>query len=174
MNQQGKLEGINKPQRVRHSYTQSLKGTPEQVFPLLCPVREADWIPGWTTDWVISNSGVAEQNCIFQTQPRPGAGGAASIWVITRHDANAFEVEMIKVTPEFTVGKLQISLSAQGETGTNATIAYEFTSLGPLGDTYLEGFTEQWYEKFMQVWEGQMNHYLETGELIPTPDLQSG
>lgn len=80
---------------------------------------------------------------------------------------------MFKVTPEFTVGKLQISLSAQGDTGTNATIAYEFTSLGPLGDAYLEGFTAQWYEKFMQVWEEQMNHYLETGELIPTPDLQS-
>ena len=81
---------------------------------------------------------------------------------------------MFKVTPEFTVGKLQISLSAQGETGTHATIAYEFTSLGPLGDTFLEEFTAQWYEKFMQVWEDQMNYYLETDELIPTPDLQAG
>jgi hypothetical protein len=174
MNQQSELEGVSMPRRVKHNFTQSIKGTPEQVFPLLCPVRETDWIPGWTTDWVISNSGVAEQDCIFQTPPRPGAGEAASIWVITRHDAEAFEVEMFKVTPEFTVGKLQISLSAQGEAGTNATISYEFTSLGPLGDTYLEGFTAQWYEEFMQVWEKQMNHYLETGELIPAPDLQSG
>lgn len=133
-------------------------------------MRETDWIPGWTADWVISNSGVAEQNCIFQTPPGPGAGGTASIWVITRHDADAFEVEMIKVTPGHTVGKLQISLSAHGKTGTHATIAYEFTSLGPPGDTYLEGFTAQWYEQFMQVWEEQMNYYLETGELIPTPD----
>jgi hypothetical protein len=94
--------------------------------------------------------------------------------VITRHDADAFEVEMFKVTPGFTVGRLQISLSAQSKTATHATIAYEFTSLGPLGDTFLEGFTAQWYEKFMQVWEEQMNYYLETGELIPAPDLQAG
>jgi hypothetical protein len=174
MDQQSKLDGIHKPRRVKHHFTQSIKGTPEQVFPLLCPVREADWIPGWTTDWVLSNSGVAEQNCIFQTPPRPGAGGGASIWVISRHDADAFEVEMFKVTPGFTVGRLQISLSAQGKTATHATIAYEFTSLGPLGDTFLEGFTAQWYEKFMQVWEEQMNYYLETGELIPAPDLQAG
>jgi hypothetical protein len=174
MKQLNKLEGISKPRRIKHSFTQSIKGTPEQVFPLLCPVRETDWIPGWTTDWVISNSGLAEQNCVFQTPPRPGAGGTASIWVITHHDREAYEVEMFKVTPEFTVGKLQISLSAQGKTGTNATIAYEFTSLGPLGDTYLETYTAQWYEKFMQVWERQMNHYLETGEIIPDPDLQSG
>jgi hypothetical protein len=26
----------------------------------------------------------------------------------------------------------------------------------------------------MQVWEKQMNHYLETGGLNPDPDLQSG
>jgi hypothetical protein len=174
MNQQNKLEGINKPRRVKHSFTQSIKGTPEQVFPLLCPVRETDWIPGWTTDWLISNSGLAEQDCIFQTPPRAGAGGAASIWVITRHDADAFAVEMFKVTPAFTVGKLQISLSAQSKTVTNVTVAYEFTSLGPLGDKYLEGFTAQWYKKFMQVWERQMNHYLETGELIPDSDLHSG
>ena len=174
MKQQDKLEGISKPRRVKHTFTQSIKGSPEQVFPLLCPVRETDWIPGWTTDWVISNSGVAEQGCIFQTPPRPGAGGAASIWVIVRHDADAFEVEMIKVTPAFTVGKLQISLSPQGKTVTNATITYEFTSLGPLGDRYLETYTAQWYEKFMQVWEGQMNHYLKTGEVGPDPDLQSG
>ena len=174
MDQQSKLVGSTNPRRVKHSYTQSIKGTPEQVFPLLCPVREADWIPGWTTDWVISNSGVAEQDCMFQTPPRPGAEEVASTWVITRHDANAFEVEMFKLTPAFTVGKLQISLSAQGKTGTHATVSYEFTSLGPLGDTYLEGFTAQWYEEFMQVWEEQMNHYLETGELIPSLDLQSG
>jgi len=174
MKQQDKLEGINKPRRIKHSFTQSIKGTPEQVFPLLCPVRETDWIPGWTTDWVISNSGVAELDCIFQTPPRPGAGEAASIWVITHHDRAANEVEMFKVTPGFTVGKLQISLIAQGQTATNVTIAYEFTSLGPLGDEYLEAYTAQLYEEFMQVWEGQMNHYLETGVISPDPDLQSG
>jgi len=173
VNQQNRLENISKPRRVKHSYTQSIKGKPEQVFPLLCPVRETDWIPGWTTDWVISNSGLAERDCIFQTPPRPDAGGTASIWVITDHDREAYEVEMIKVTPGFTIGKLEISLSSQGPTTTNATIVYEFTSLGPLGDTYLETFTAEWYEKFMRVWERQMNHYLETGELINEPDLQS-
>lgn len=76
MNQQSKLEGINQPRRVKHSFTQSLKGTPEQVFPLLCPVREADWIPGWTTDWVISESGVAEQTVFFRHRLARGQEGA--------------------------------------------------------------------------------------------------
>ena len=40
--------------------------------------------------------------------PRPGAGEAASVWVITRHDAKTLEVEMFKVTPGFT-GKMSVS-----------------------------------------------------------------
>ena len=101
MSQEDQLEGVSKPRRIKHSFTQSINGTPGQVFPLLCPVRETDWIPGWTTDWVVSDSGLAEQDCIFQTPPRPGAGGAASIWVITHHDPDALELEMIKVHAKY-------------------------------------------------------------------------
>ncbi len=170
MNHPVKAEGIHSPRRVKHSYTQSINGTPEQVFPLLCPVREADWIPDWKTDWVISSSGVAEPDCIFQTPPGPGADGMASIWIVTHHDVNAFNIEMYKVTPGCTVGKLQISLAAQGKSQTAAAIAYEFTSLGPSGDTFLDGFTADWYVAFMQEWETLMNNYLEVGT---TPGSQT-
>jgi hypothetical protein len=54
MSTQDTLSSINTPNRVKHSYTQSINGTPEQVFPLLCPVGELDWAPGlggFTTKW---------------------------------------------------------------------------------------------------------------------------
>ena len=35
---------IARPNRVTRSYTQRLIAAPAAVFPLLCPVREADWI----------------------------------------------------------------------------------------------------------------------------------
>ena len=35
---------ITKPKRVTRTYTQRLVAEPAAVFPLLCPVREADWI----------------------------------------------------------------------------------------------------------------------------------
>ena len=144
---------------------QALSGTPDQVFPLLCPVRELDWAPGWTTDWVISDSGVAEQECMFQT-PAPADANNPSVWIITRYAPQAFEVEMYKVTPGHTVGKLEISLLPQGSNSTHGFISYEFTSLGPVGDEFLKEFTASWYEKFMQGWERAMNHYLKTGELL--------
>ena len=42
MSEQNDLSAIRHPNRVKHSYTQSISGTPDQVFPLLCPVRELE------------------------------------------------------------------------------------------------------------------------------------
>lgn len=38
------------------------------VFPLLCPVREREWLPGWQADIVHSTSGLVEEGCIFRSQ----------------------------------------------------------------------------------------------------------
>src|SRR6185312_15911284 len=57
--------------RVSRTYTQQLIGSPASVFPLLCPVREADWIQGWDPLLVVSESGVAEPDCAFVTAALP-------------------------------------------------------------------------------------------------------
>jgi hypothetical protein len=43
----------------------------EQVYPLLCPIREYDWIDGWQCELIASDSGFAEENCIFKTDLPP-------------------------------------------------------------------------------------------------------
>jgi len=162
MNERAGELDIARPNRAKRCYTQSIRAEPERVFPLLCPVRELDWVPGWNPDWVRSDSGFAEEGCVFQTPGEP----SPAIWVITRHDSANHKLEMFKVTPGHTVGRIEISLEAAGDGGTRARVCYEFTAIGPAGDQFLEDFTEQWYERFMQGWERAINHYLETGALI--------
>jgi len=152
---------IEKPNRIRHIFTQTLTGPPDRVFPLLCPVRERDWVPNWNPIRVITDSGVAERDGIFVTEAAPHD----AVWVITRHDAGAGILQMIKITPDHTVCKIEIALRAGGE-GTRAEISYEYTSLGPLGDAFLKEFTEKWYQGFMEEWEAALNHYLTTGEML--------
>ena len=36
----------------------------EDIFPLLGPIREYDWIPGWEADMIWSESGFAEEGAI--------------------------------------------------------------------------------------------------------------
>ncbi len=46
--------------RVTHEYSQINLASPGKVFPLLCPVLEAKWVPGWEYRLIYSQSGIAE------------------------------------------------------------------------------------------------------------------
>ncbi len=146
---------ISKPNRVIRSYTQHLIAAPTEVFPLLCPVREADWIDGWDPLLVISSSGFAEADCAFVTAAKPHN----AIWYVTRHEPEIGYVEMIKITPSVTACRLSIQLRATEE-GSEAVVTYSHTSLGPEGDSFVKSFTEEHYLQFMKDWESRMNHYL--------------
>lgn len=90
MNPEGLMK-ISKPNRVVRTYTQRLVAHPTEVFPLLCPVRESDWIEGWDPLCVLSESGLAEPDCVFVTPAEPHD----AVWYITRHEPEAGYVEMI-------------------------------------------------------------------------------
>ncbi|HRQ63354.1 MAG TPA: hypothetical protein PKZ76_00570 [Xanthomonadaceae bacterium] len=159
---------IIKPNRATHTYTQRLAGPPEAVFPLLCPVREADWIDGWDPSLVVSSSGVAEPDCVFVTASTPHD----AVWYITQHDPASGFVEMLKITPEVTACRLTIQLRAMPD-GSEADITYCHTSLGPAGDAFVESFTEDHYRAFMQGWELRMNHFLSRGSPLRETGGQS-
>lgn len=152
---------IRKPTRATRTLTQKLVAPPDLVFPLLCPVREADWIEGWDPLAVFTNSGVAEPDCVFMTKAAPHP----AVWFVTRHERERGFVEMLKISPEVTACRLSIQLAAAGE-GCEALITYSHTSLGPRGDDFVAGFTEEFYDGFMRDWETRMNHYLKTGAAL--------
>jgi hypothetical protein len=152
---------IRPPHRVTHTYTQHLVAPPASVFPLLCPVREADWIDGWKPLLVLSASGVAEPDCVFVTDARP----YDAIWYVTRHEPGRGFVEMIKITPEVTACKLTITLRAAAG-GSEADVTYSHTSLGPQGDLFLSTFTAEYYFQFMREWEERINYYLAHGKAL--------
>jgi hypothetical protein len=152
---------IKKPTRATRTFTQKLAAPPDRVFPLLCPVREADWLEGWDPIAVFSNSGVAEADCVFMTAATPHP----AIWFVILHEPERGFVEMLKVVPEMTACRLSIQLAA-ASAGCEATITYSHTSLGPRGDDFVAGFTEDFYREFMREWETRMNHYLKTGERL--------
>jgi uncharacterized protein YndB with AHSA1/START domain len=63
-------------QRTHHA---RVAAPPERVFPLLCPVREREWVPGWHADILHSTSGVAELGCVFRTEE------PSTTWIIHEH-----------------------------------------------------------------------------------------
>jgi hypothetical protein len=152
---------ITKPTRATHRYRQRLHATPAKVFPLLCPVRETEWADGWAPELVISSSGVAERECIFLTPDKLGT----AIWFITCHEPERWFVEMLKILPGVTACRLEIQLSENGD-GCDADITYSHTSIGAAGDEFVAQFTADYYRRFMQAWEKELNHFLKTGRRL--------
>ena len=156
---------LRAPVRAEHSYVQRLCATPAQVLPLLCPVRETDWIVDWRPQYVISASGLAEPDCVFAT---PAPAGGSALWYVTRHDALQGYVEMVRFVPEHTACRLEIWLQADGDSACLATVRYRLTSLGSVaGDAAVAAYTAEHYLAFMRDWERRLNHWLRTGRCLP-------
>ncbi|MCG8619265.1 MAG: hypothetical protein MI802_23845 [Desulfobacterales bacterium] len=153
---------IDAPKRVTHSYVQTIEGTPEEIFPLYCPVKETLWCEGWDPVAVYSGSGVVEPDCVFTTEEN----GIESAWYVTVYDFEQGQVEMVKHTPGVTILKLIIKIEPVSGKKTRATISYGLTSLGRSGDEVLKAFTKESYDRDMAAWETAMNHYLKTGEML--------
>jgi hypothetical protein len=150
---------IEPPKKVSRSFTQTLCAPPDEVFPLLCPVREAEWVNGWRPSLVLTASGGAEPGCIFVT---PGVPQDA-VWMMTEFDRKRHVVEILKVIPGVVVGKIEVRLRPHGKGESQADIAYTYTALSGYGTEMLEGFTEQHFVSFMETWENELNHFLTTG-----------
>ncbi|MFI5298168.1 MAG: hypothetical protein ACHREM_08725 [Polyangiales bacterium] len=112
----------------------------------------------------MSNSGFAEPDCVFVT---PGSG-SDSVWYVTRHEPADHFVEMLKVTPDETACRLSIRLLEATDAPNTcvADVTYTHTSLGPQGDLFVMAFTTDYYRRFMEDWEREINHYLTTGEKL--------
>jgi hypothetical protein len=150
--------------RYTHKYTQTNLATPAKVFPLLCPVREADWVPGWKYQLIYSQSGFAELGCVFTT---PNDDGPDTTWIVTEYDPSAFLIAFAWVWPGMVATQIRISLRDGNQPGTtDAVIRYAYTGLSPEGNREVARYDEAWFRGKMQGWEKAINHYLKTGSLI--------
>ncbi len=151
--------------RVTHEYTQNNVAPPEKVFPLLCPVREADWVPGWEYRLIYSETGVAELGCVFIT---PNEDGSETTWVVTEYDPASFRIAFAWVNPGLVAAQIRICLSRSSESPghTSALIRYTYTGLSSNGNQEVERYDQKWFQHKMQSWEAAINHYLRTGKRI--------
>lgn len=142
--------------RLVFDTTIALSGTPEEVFPLLCPVREYDWIPDWSCTMIHSTSGVAELGCVFTRE-----GGEA--WITTRYEPPA-RIDYAILAPNV-VRTLGFVLTATSE-GTTAAVRSTATALRQEGAADVLGWTADDQQRMWTLREAQINHLLRTGTML--------
>jgi hypothetical protein len=150
------------PNRIKSSFVQRFLAPPSKVFPLLCPVREYEWIEPWRCEMLHSCSGIAEKNCVFRT--RAAGDTSDDVWVISAYEPN-IRIEFVR-TNALRVMALSIALTDNGDGTTKAMNEQLLVGLTPEGNEALQnmagGFSFE-----MRIGEAMLNHYLTTGKLLP-------
>ena len=144
-------------------FEQLNQGTPEEVFPLLSPERELDWLDGWTYELIFSKSGYIEKNCVFST---PHHGKRKTIWIVTQYDPLNYKLEFVRFTPKEAVVKIKISLTDNFDHTTSTLISYTYTALSRQQEAFFENELEKSFKDSMRWWEKSINHYLKTGRKL--------
>lgn len=153
---------VFKAKRVIQSCEVRILAPAARVFPLLCPVREFEWIELWSCDLIYSDSGVAEHNCIFQTD-RVGEGKRT--WVVSRYEPNK-AVEFVIFQQDLGVIKMDLYLSENGDGTSNLRVMYTITGLNKAGNAAIVDLPKDLIRQRWTLLETAMNHYLQIGEML--------
>jgi hypothetical protein len=142
--------------RLTLEQTFRVPAEPSTVFPLLCPVRELDWIPGWNATVLYSASGLAENNCVFSSKT---ADRGDAVYVVTRYEPSSL-IEFAIFYPSLLTEKLEIHLTPEDGKVTSLRWVRTYTALSPAGNTWLEQNAEQSFQSKMKVLQKSMEAYL--------------
>ncbi len=147
---------IEKPYRQRQSGAIEVLADPDDVFALMCPVREYEWEPDWRTNLILSTSGLVEQDCVFTTPAGASEGSdhdsAEAVWAAPLHDPKARRLVMIKFTPGECVTRLDIDVHAR-PSGAAVNVSYEHTALTIRGRKVVDEHTTARFDAMMAAWK---------------------
>lgn len=130
---------------------------PGVVFPLLCPVREYEWLDGWTCEMVYSQSGLAESGCVFKTS----FDELPQTWHVNVYEPPR-RIEYLVLAPETLITRLMIDLSRSGPGRTRLRWRRLFTSLSPAGQARADAWTSE-RERELGI---RLEHFLKTGQML--------
>lgn len=152
---------------VRHTGTgqMRLEAPPERVFPLLCPVREDDWIENWSCEIVYTGTGVAELGAIFTTRS-PEAG--EEVWTISRYEPPR-AIEFVRVAAQVWVVTLAFALEPDGTDATVVRTRHTYTALSRAGALAIGEITPERAASYTRAMEQRANYYLATGQMLRQP-----
>ena len=148
--------------RTISEYTHPIVGTAGQIFPLLCPVREYEWIEGWAGQLIYSNSGIAELDCVFTAAPFAKIG--TEVWTCSQYEP-PHRIDYVRFSPH-TVIRLGLTLVPAGRR-TNATALFVMTALDPTGDAMLADTDIRTAERSFKPCFLMLDHFLRTGSMLP-------
>lgn len=132
------------------------------VFPLLCPVKEVDWIDGWENicTLIYTDSGIAEEACVFETET-PEEGKA--LWICSHYDAPGTQIEYIKHIIDKAIIKWCMTVRTVSAGKSVIDMIFIITSLSDEGKAFVKHFDEFGLNILLNGLEDKINYYVTQG-----------
>lgn len=154
---------LNSRRRLKRNYEQTLQGKKDEIFELLCPVREKEWLRGWDYNMIYSISGLAEKGCVFETDNNFGSYQ----WIMTKYDSTDYEVQFVKFIQNKMIVVIDINLIDGEADIVYCDIEYTFTAIDDnVIEEMHEDNTVDEFNRHMKLWEDSMNYFLKTGKML--------
>jgi hypothetical protein len=136
---------------------------PEDIFPMLCPVREYEYIPQWECDIVYLDSGLAEQGGVFTTHSH-GEGDQKDVWVISRYDTNR-AIEFVRVNR---MRAMIYRIEVQGTENGGTVVSWQqiITGLTEEGNQYVRTLQQSDFTAMLSHMQKLLEHYLSAGKAV--------
>ena len=151
--------------RANFVVQRTFKTSPENLFRLLCPATEYDWIPIWKCELLHSGSGYAEHNAIFRTD----VNGMEEIFVCTRYEPGK-AIEYIRFSKDFCV-KMDFTLIDNCDGTVMLLNNITISALNHNVNEALAGINAASKSRFEEVFNA-LEYYVDTGEMITDSSIE--
>lgn len=148
--------------RTIKRYVQKLNASPDKIFPLLCPTMEYKWIQPWKCEMIFSQSGFAEDNCVFRTNFPEDI--EPENWIVSHYEKDK-TIQFIRFNNSIVI-RYNITLVDNGDSTTDAATEQIITGLNEKGNKYIDSYKDELYMEEVSTLEKMLNHYLYTGEML--------
>lgn len=133
-------------------------GKLEDVFPLLCPKREEEWIPDWKAETVYAPTGVAGEDAIFDVVS--SSSGVRGLWAVTLYEP-PHRVEYTSFGDDGTVMRLKL-LAESVPQGTRVAFVRTIVAVEPRGREKLARWSEKEFQETVERLRSLLETYLQS------------
>ena len=126
-----------------------LVGAVERIFPLLSPLGEKLWVPGWDPRIFHPAGAEWEEGMVFLTREERGE----AIWFVARLDRASHEVVYHRVEPGRYLARIDVRCREAWSGRTEVTVRYSFMGLSEEGNREIAAMTQEDYDAKMGRWK---------------------
>lgn len=142
------------PMRISDTRSVPVDAAPHDVFWLLTPEGEREWVPGWDPQYL--GSPELREGLIFST----AADGKLTVWVVNEVDHERCRASYHRFTPSLKSGLVEVRCDSNSRGGTELTVSYSMVGLSEAGNREIQASSAA-FENYIDGWSVAISNALE-------------